>query len=268
VHPTDAALDRAVAAFRGALRVPFREDAALGGDLSEEARPVIDALAFAIACTADPLALEYREGLAMAALLGRRAALHRATPTVALSLVEAIVAALGAIERAPDPRTVDALRSVTVEGYCAAVEERVRAETTGRAAELLAPVRIAPRVWLVIVAGEHAPDSLTAALDRAGRVLLDSDACACLVHVAAAPSEDLAAELLAFDATARLVGAQCVFTGFDARWRAAALPRIDPAHATIAESFEDGLRRVLAATDLELHATSPMLQRLRRMIGR
>jgi hypothetical protein len=270
VHPTAEILERAGAAFASALRVPFREDAALAGDLAKEAVPVIDALGFAIAAAGgDPLALEFREGLAMGALLGRRAAMQRATPSVALALVDALVAALGAIDRAPAPKVVEALRSVVVEGYCAAVEEHVRGEAARRAAEALAPSRIAPQVWAIVVAGEHAPETLAEALDRAGRALLDADARACLVHLALAsrPSEDLAAEIFAFDATAKLVGAQCVFSGVTPEWRAAARPRLDPDPLAIEETLEKGLERALATAGVELRGSSAIVQRIRRFLG-
>lgn len=260
-------IDRAALAFRRALRVPFREDAALGDDLAAEARPVLDALSFGIAAAPDdPGALEHREALAMGALLGRRAALLRATPSVALAMVEAIDAALREIDRAPSTALIEALRAVIVEGYCAAIEERVQTDAARRAAETLVPQRIAPHCWLVIVSGEHAADALREGLDRAGRTLLDGDARACLVHVALTiePTEDVAAELFGFDATARLVGAQCIFTNVSPAWRAIAR---DPEHLVFAPSFEEALRRGLALAGSELREPSAIVQRLRRLLG-
>lgn len=266
---TDAP-DVALDAFRRRLRLPFREDAQLAGDLAVEARPVIDALAFAIrSARSDVHAHEYREGLAMGALLGRRAALHRATPTVALVLADAIAAALAVLGDAPDAEVVDALRSVLVEGYCAAVEERVQDDAAQRAAAALVPWRVAPRCWALIVAGEHAPDPMRTALDRGCRVLLDADARACLVHVAitSEPTEDLAAELFAFHATARMIGVDAVFSGVDDRWIAAARPRLDPSELAICGALGDGLRRALELAGAEVRASSAIVQRLRRLLG-
>lgn len=265
-----AELDRALDAFRAQLRMPFREDAALADDLATEARPVIDALAFAIrAAGQDPRALEYREGLAMGALLGRRAALKRATPTASLVLVDAIAAALDALGCAPESAVRDALRSVLVEGYCAAIEERVRDDAARRAARALVPWRIAPRCWAVIVAGEHAADSLRTALDDACRTMLDFDARACLVHIAvtAEPSEDLACEIFAFDATARMIGVESVFAGVDERWQAAARARFDLTHLALCESLGEGLRRALEISGAEVRESSAIVRRLRRLLG-
>lgn len=263
-------IERAVEAFRRGLRLPFREDARLAADLADEVRPVIEALAFAVAAAGeDPTAIEFREGLAMGALLGRRAALQKATPSVALALVEGVAGALAAIGRDVPPRVVEALRSVIVEGFCAAIEEQVRDDAARRAAEALVPMRIAPHCWVMILAGDHAPERLGDAFDRAGRVLLDAGARSCLVHVAIPrpPSEELASEIFAFDATVRLVGAHCVFSGISAEWRAAAHPRTDLTLLAIEESLEAGLRRALAAAGAEIRVTSPIVRRLRRLLG-
>lgn len=260
-------IERAVEAFRQALRVPFREDAALGDDLAQEARPVIDALSFGIASAPDdPSAIEHREALAMGALLGRRAALQRATPTVALALVDAIATALASIDRAPTQRLIDALRAVIVEGYAAAIEERVQTDVARRSAATIVPQRIAPHCFLVIVPGEQDAEAMRDALDRAGRTLLDGDARACVVHLALTnePTEDVAIELFGFDATARMIGVQCVFTNVTAGWRAIAR---DPEHLVIASSFEDALRRTLSAAGAELREPSAIVQRLRRLLG-
>lgn len=262
----EAHLDRALAAFRQALRFPFREDAALADDLSAEARPVIDALAFAIAAAPrDPLAIEHREALAMCTLLGRRAALQRATPSVAVGLVDAIEAALAAIDRRPQPVIVVAVRAVILEGYCAAIEERVAADGASAAARSLAPQRLAPHCWLLIVAGDHAAETLARALDRAGRTLLDGDCRACLLHsmLTVEPAEDLAAAIFGFDATARLVGAQCVFSGLGDRWLALAR---DPHQLLVEPRFEDALRRALALVGAEIREASPIVTRLRRLL--
>lgn len=262
-------LARAQDAFRRALRVPFQEDARLAEDLTGEASPVLDALSFAVRAAADdPRAIEYREGLAMAALLGRRAALQNATPSVALSLVDALSSALAEIGRAPGARVVATLRTVVVEGYCAAIEERIREDAARRAAAALAPARIAPRCWALILAGDHDAELVTPALDRACRTLLDADARVCLVHLAitVAPTEDLAAAVLGLDATARMIGVEVVWSGLDDRWLGAARPRLDPSHLTIAGTLEEALARALGAAGSELREPSPLLRRFRRLL--
>lgn len=259
------------AAFRRALRVPFREDAGLIDDLAAEADPVIDALAFAIGAAGDdPAAIEFREALALGVLLGRRAALSCATPTLALSLADGIRAALEAAGSAPGAAVTEAIRAVLVEGYCAAIEERVRAEAAERAARSIAPERIAERCFALVVAGEQAAEPMRDALDRAARTLLDADARACLVHAAisAAPSEDLAAELFGFDATARMIGIETVFSGIDGRWLEAARARLDPSHLAIADGLEDGLRRTLEVGGARAREGAPLVERLRRLLAR
>lgn len=263
-------LARAQDAFRRALRFPFREDARLADDLTGEASPVLDALSFAVrAAGDDPRAIELREGLAMAGLLGRRAALQNATPSVALALVDALEVALGETGCTPGARVLSALRTVVVEGYCAAIEERIREDAARRAAAALAPLRIAPRCWALIVAGEQEAELVAPALDGACRTLLDADARVCLVHLAitSLPTEDLAAAVLGLDATARMIGVELVWSGVDERWLAAARPRLDPSHLTIAGSLEQALARALDAAGTELREPSPLLRRFRRLLG-
>lgn len=268
--PSAEDLEPAVAAFRSGLGVALRQDARLTADLAGDARPVIEALAFAIATAGDdPTALEYREGLAMGALLGRRAALYKLTPSATMALFDSLANALAAIGSAVPPRVLEALRAVIVEGFCAAIEERMRDDAARRAAEALAPTRIGPDCWAIVIAGEHEPDRLGEALDRAGRVLLDADARACLLHLAVTvdPSEELAAEIFGFDTTARWMGAQCVFSGVDAAWREVARPRIDLDRLAIEETLEAGLKRALAAAGAEIRVASPIVRRLRKLFG-
>jgi hypothetical protein len=253
--PQRPALD----AFYRRLQLPFREDTHMKERLGQEAEPLLEALAFAIeAAGADPLALEYRDALGMSAHLGRCAALWRVTPTALLVCIDAVIEGLDAVGLRSTRELERTLRAVMFEGYCAALEERTQDDVARRAASELRPVRLAPRCWAIIVAGEQAADSLRVALDRACRTMLDADARACLVHLVSAPHEDLASEVFAFDATARMIGVETVFSGVDARWRDAAEGHAELSRILHYETLEEGLQHALQTTGVEIRATGPL----------
>lgn len=236
--------------------------------LGHEVEPLLEALAFAIeAAGANPLAFEYRDAFGMAAHLGHRAALWRITPTAQLVCIDAIMAGLEAIGRVPTREIEQALRAVVFEGYCAAIEERTRDDVARRAASELRPTRIAPRCWAVFVAGEQMADPLRVALDGACRTMLDADACACLVHLVSAPSEELVSEVFTFDSTARMIGVEAVFCGVDERWRAAAEGRVDLSRIIHYEAFEEGLQHALQVAGVKIRAAGSLARLWERIAG-
>jgi len=263
----DDHLARHAARFRETYTsgAPFAQDRALAGDLSLEARPVLEALLFASASGQgdDVHASEHREGLAMLTLLGRRAGVLGATPTAALAIVPALRAALEASSVALSPRVERALAAVCIEGYVAGREERIVREAADRAARTQTIVRVAPRCLALFLTGEHEAEALHAITDRLGRSLLADGAEVCVVDITGLERADpsCAAEVFAVDVTARMLGTLAIFTGVTDEWRRAAeSARVPLELLTMEPSFEAGLKRALQRVDLEIRKPSRLFR--------
>jgi hypothetical protein len=255
-----------MAVFRGELRGSWKVDGGLASDLTAESRPVLASLDEVLAVAGDdPTSIEFRESLALAGLLGRRAAVLDGSPRLTAQLPEALAAALQSLGRPVVGAVMSAIRTVILEAYCVAREERVRTEIGLRAASAVAAQPIAPRCWAVFIGGEPEPATLERALDRVGRRLLDDNAGSCWVHVGvgADADEDLAAPVLGFAATCRLVGALAVFTGVPAAWPKPA----DELGWVLEERMDAGVGRALAEVGLSIREASPIVGRLRRLLA-
>lgn len=256
----------ALEAFHRHLHLPFREDARVREMLGEEVAPILEALAFAIESAGrDSNAVEYRDALAMAARLGRRAAQWRITPTALLVCVDALMSGLEAMRIGAHREVERAVRAVVLEGFCAAIEERTMDDVALNAATAIRPLRIAPRCWAIFISSGQAAESLRVALDGACRTMLDDDTRVCLVHVAGTPSDEVASEVFSVDATLRMIGAEAVFTGVDEGWRHAARERTDLSSVVHYEGFDEGLRHALRAVGLEIGETGPLARFWRRL---
>ncbi len=264
---TQDEIDRATSAFRAELRMPFQQDTRLSDALAVQAGPALEALAFAIrAGVSAGDALELREGLSLCALLGRHGALRGLTPSGALVLVEALVAALRSMGLEVAPELHASSRSVVLEGYCATIAVGLRDEVARRAAASLGVHRIAPGCSLLAIGSGHVAETLRDALDRIGRRLLDAGACACVVVVSgdALENEEVVLEILGFDATARMIGVRAIFVGLELDRH----PEIRfGGEVQRASSLEEGMASALAHADLELKAVSPAWTRIRRFFG-
>ncbi len=257
-----------LSAFRDAYvrAAPFRQDRNSAEELGLEAAPAVEALTFALshASRQDVNVPEYREALALFSLLGRRAGTLGVTPTSALSIVPSIASALDALGTRVSPGVVDALQIVLLEGFVAAREERIVADAAARARESVPIYRIAPRCVVMILAGEHDADSLREIVEELGRRMFAADASSCLVDLTwlSGATPEGSAEVFAADATARMLGASCVFTGVDEAWqRAARDGRVSLDLVRIEPGFEEGLRIVLDLAGYELRAQRPPLTR-------
>ena len=195
---------RACFRARVAAGAAFREDAALADALCDQAEPVLQALHVALAAGGSGESLH--EPYALATLLARRAALLGATPSTALLLADALVAALvEAAGLACAAELARALSIVCVEGYCAARDERVESGLLEVAARSQVAVLLGPGCLAIFLAGCHDERALGHVLDGFARRLLHDQIASCLVDVSR-----LAALEAADDALARSVASFCV----------------------------------------------------------
>lgn len=237
-------------------------DPAVRRELEAEAQPVLESL---IAAGAENPS-DVHEALALAALFGRRVATLGQSPSLALAALDAIVAAVAAAGAPVSSERVAALRSASMEGLAAAVDERARGEMVDRAAQSLVPVIVSPRVLLLVIAGCEDADAIAEALARLGRSALDGDAKACIVHASFAhePARDVALEIAAFESSAHMIGARAIFSGTPVALHALGT------HAEglcLAGTFEDALRLALEAAEQELRPASLLSRGLKRLRG-
>ncbi len=257
---------------RFAEHVSLRRDRALAAELAIEARPVAEALVTGVrgASRVDPEDGALREAVALASLLGRRAAVLGATPSAAVLIVPCLVEA-AASEDARARALLEPLRAVCMEGYVAAREEALDARSARRAAEAIGVVEAAPGCVCVVVAGAQDAGELERAVDELGRDLLDRDARACVVDAGglAAPDPEVARQLFALHVTCSMLGVRCIFARVSEGWRSAAREAgLDLSEVSFAPDFASGLREALAAVGVELRARAGLGDVLRRMVRR
>jgi hypothetical protein len=253
-------------------RVALERDLALAAPLAIETRPVAEALLEGLAHLrrVDVRAAELREALALASLLGRRAAVLGATPTAALAIAPALLEAASH----EDPRALelaDVVQAVCMEGYVAATEEAAEERAARRAADAIPVLEPAPRCFLIAPAGVQDAEQLERVLDELGRRLLERDARACVIEISrlADPDRERARRLFAIDATCKMLGVVCVFSGVGATWTSAAREAgLDLEHLRIAEDLPAALRIALDACGLELRPRAGLGEVLRRIVGR
>lgn len=249
-------------------RVALERDRTVAPALATETRPVAEALIEGCRGLAriEREAGELREAVALASLLGRRAAVLGATPTGALEIVPALLEAVSSEE----PRAVellDALRSVCIEGYVAAREEAIDERAARRAADAIPMIEVAPECFAVLPAGAQDADELERVLDELGRRLLDRGARVCIVDASKllGPDPERARRLFAIQETCRMLGVACVFTALDAAWRQAARDAgMELGDARFEPDFEAALRAGLEACGLELRQRRGLAEALRR----
>lgn len=258
-------LERARVALAALLqgRVALPSAGALRRELEAESAPVLETLLGAVS---EGNASEEHEAHALATLFGRRVATLAQSPTTALSSLDAIVEATALAGVAVPAPLATSMRAAAMEGFMAAVDERARTEMVERAGQSLVPVIASPKVVLLVVAGCDDAEAIAQALARLGRAALDADAKACLVHASFArePERDVALEIAAFDASARMIGARAIFSGTPVALHALA------AHApalTLASTFEDALRLGLDAAEQRVRPSSLLARGLKRLRG-
>jgi hypothetical protein len=229
----------------------FREDGALAEELTREAEPVLDVLHTAFAPSEGPRALH--EGYALLNLLARRAATLGATPAVALTLAQAIVAGLRSVDVPVERSLEDDLGVVAVEGYSAARDELVTRELRESAARHQVAVPLGPRCVGIFLAGRHEESDLAPTLDGLARDLLRADAQSCLLDLSrlAPIDEELARALGRLCAHATTLGICTVVYGADAALRAQfARWSLTGATTQFVDDYELAQTRVLTAAGL------------------
>lgn len=242
--------------------------------IEAEATPALIALVQSLAEHQDAWDVEsfhFRECLSLSALLGRRLALLDLTPTAALRIVELLLTSVGEEGGSRTSRFGEHLRAAVVEGFVRGREERIAEQSAVRAAAPVRPLRLDASIFLLAVTGEHAPESLSNMVDALGRDMLDGDASVALVDLTqlAEPDRDRARAVFGADEMARMLGASCVFSGVDPRWKAAAVDAripLDGLHWTT--TLDKGLALARAIADGAEAGANPrwrvLLERLRR----
>ncbi|MBW1832945.1 MAG: hypothetical protein JRJ10_14840 [Deltaproteobacteria bacterium] len=213
----------------------------------------------------------FRECFAVLTLLGRRLALLDLTPTAAIQVV---VLAVRSIERPQETFSREfAQRAVeaSMEGFVLGREERSAQTAEARAAKPLRPLRIGDAVFALILSGVHEPAVLSECVDALGRAMLNSDVEMAVVDVTQIgdPNRERATAIFAADEITRMLGGVCVFTGVDARWRAAAADaRIPLDELQIALDLRGAVAAAQAmaagANDMAKPTWRALLDRLRR----
>lgn len=255
-----------------AERAVLARDRSIASALATESRPVAEALLEGVsgAARVDARAGELRETLALASLLGRRAAVLGATPSGALEIAPVLLeAARDDAPRALD--LLDALRAVCIEGYFAAFEEGLEERGARRAADAIAVVDVVPGCIAVFAAGLQEPDELARVLDDLGRRMLERGSRACIVDATLLrePHPERARHLFAVRATCEMLGVVCIFVGVDGAWRrAAAEAGIDLAEARIEADFPSALRSGLDVCGFELRTKAGIGEVFRRIVAR
>jgi hypothetical protein len=260
-QPTEAMLETFDLAYRSG--VPFAEDRILGADLAHEVAPVLETLARAALAggTAD-----CHEAYALLTLLGRRAGLLGATPSAALAVLRAIVAALAGagFETAAVDR--EQLTMVLLEGYCAGRDERVCGDLRASVVRSQVSFALASRCRYVAVAGPLDADALEQVLDGAAREFLRDDGVGCLVDVSRLdvhPNERVARALLEFFLQCRAVGGNLVLTGAAPELvRELRALGLSDTVALVVDDLAEAMTQVLAWSGHELRPLRPSWTRL------
>jgi len=201
-------------------RCCFREDAALAELLAREASPVLEALFTAFVPGDGPRATH--EAYALSTLLARTLGLAGATPTAVLALAEALCEALVVAGVPVDPTLARALAIVTLEGYCAARDERSQKTLRQAAAATQRAIKLGPHCIAIYLSGSHEEADLAPILENFSRRLLREDAHACLLDVAQldAEHEEIARLVAQLCATAASLGVRTFVVGASLRLRA------------------------------------------------
>jgi len=166
------------------------------------------------------------------------------TPAAAAAYVPALAEAMG--DRFPD--RFAGLLHVVIETYVRAVSERATARSQEVLAEQTPVVRLGSGVVACFLVGDPEPERVERIVERFEQEALKASARVLVVdlsHLSLDDPERLRAALAA-DAGARMLGTRCVFTGVDARVRAALVEAgVDLEQFQLAATLEEALAATL-----------------------
>lgn len=233
--------------------------------------PLLEELPLEDRMEGDFSSFRFREAFTLLTLLGRRLALLDLTPTGAVEIVDL---ALASVLGPSDPKT-DAFdqhaRIAAFEGFVRGREERVAADADARSSRPVRPLRVASRTFALVVSGVHEPEAISEYVDALGRAMLDADACVGIVDMTqlGEPSRERARAVFAAEEVGRMLGASCIFSGVDPRWRSAATDgHVDLDKLTLAPTLEEALALAREMTESAEASANPkwrmLLERLRR----
>lgn len=248
-------IETMLAAFQEAFqrRVPFREDGLLGPGLMHEVRPILYCLVDA--ARAEP-STACNEAYGLVSLLGRRAGALGITPTAALAIREALLAALRETGIEAPARLSDELTMVLMEGYCAGRDERTTEQLRDGVARGQLAFWLAPRCRCVFLTGPLDLEALQGMLEKQARLLMSGNAASCLLdttQLEAAPPEGVARALLEFTLSGHMLGVRMVMVCSDPEWRTAlGVLHFAASGGILREHLEEALPEVLRFAGHEL----------------
>lgn len=211
---------------------------------------------------------DFRECFTVLTLVGRRLALLDLTPTSAVRVTRLALRSLDSPGEARMEEFAQRAIEAAVEGFVLGREERVAQLAKDRAASSLKPLRIDESAFALIVSGVHEPSFLSDCVDALGRAMLDADVELAIVDLSqlGEPNGERAIALFGADEIAKMLGGQCLFTGVDARWRAAAADARIPLEAVqIAPNLAEALA---AARNLAESGSRARKSKWRTLLGR
>lgn len=243
-------------------------------DIVKEAAPVLQLLCEIPAQPregADFDSFEFRECFTVLSLLGRRLALLDLTPTATGQVVELALRAVSDEEALRLDGFAQRAFAAAFEGFVMGREERVARAAETRASKPIQPLRVDDSALALIISGAHEPQVLSDSTDALGCAMLDAGVEAAIVDLSqlGEPDAERAIAIFSADEVARMLGGVCLFTGVNARWRAAAAQaRIPLDELHVVPSFAEALETARQVTGKTAASGNPkwraLLERLRR----
>ena len=214
---------------------------------------------------------EFRECFTVLTLLGRRLALLDLTAASVLQVTDLALRSIDPPGASPAEGFHQRATMATVEGFVLGREERVARDAEARALAPIRPLRIDESTFALLITGVHDPSALSEVVESLGRSMLDANASLAIVDLTqlGEPNRERARAIFSAEEVTRMLGARCIFSGVDPRWRkAAAEGRIHLDELHVVPTFAAALTtaQTLAA---ELRASRnpkwrALLDRLRR----
>ena len=167
---------------------------------------------------------ECRECFTVLTLLGRRLALLDLTAASVLQVADLALRSIDPPGASPAEGFHQRATMATVEGFVLGREERVARDAEARALATIRPLRIGTSTFAVLIAGVRDPRALSEVVESLGRSMLDATASWAIVDLThrGEPSRERARAIFSAEEVTRMLGARCIFSGVDPRWRRAA----------------------------------------------